>query len=68
MNKKSKLITALVVLFLTGVITGITGTRIAYRNMMPKFSKGHQFFRNGSKLTSANSLYRSNKTKKSLRS
>ena len=40
MNKKSKLITALVVLFLTGVITGITGTRIAYRNMLAKALEG----------------------------
>jgi hypothetical protein len=36
MNTKSKLIIAFVVLFLTGVITGVTGTRIAYRNMLAK--------------------------------
>ena len=40
MNKKSKLITALVVLFLTGVITGIMGTRISYRNMLDKALEG----------------------------
>ena len=36
MNTKSKLITAFVVLFLIGVITGVTGARIAYRNMLAK--------------------------------
>ena len=40
MNTKSKLITAFVVLFLTGVITGVTGTRIAYRNMLAKALEG----------------------------
>ena len=34
MNTKSKLTTAFVVLFLTGVITGVMGMRIVYRNML----------------------------------
>ena len=36
MNTKSKLIIAFVVLFLTGVVTGVMGTRIVYRNMLAK--------------------------------
>ena len=36
MNTKSKLTIAFVVLFLTGVITGVMGTRIVYRNMLAK--------------------------------
>ena len=36
MNTKSKLIIAFVVLFLTGVVTGVMGTRIGYRNMLAK--------------------------------
>jgi hypothetical protein len=36
MNTKSKLTTAFVVLFLTGVITGVMGMRIVYRNMLAK--------------------------------
>ncbi len=34
MNTKSKLTIAFVVLFLTGVITGVMGMRIIYRNML----------------------------------
>ena len=34
MNTKSKLTIAVVVLFLTGVATGVMGTRIIYRNML----------------------------------
>ncbi|MEN9022205.1 MAG: hypothetical protein ABF370_17040 [Verrucomicrobiales bacterium] len=34
MNTKSKLTIAFVLLFLTGVITGVMGTRIVYRNML----------------------------------
>ena len=34
MNTKSKLTIAFVVLFITGVITGVMGTRIVYRNML----------------------------------
>ena len=36
MNTKQKLIIAFVLLFLTGVITGVTGTRITYRNMLAR--------------------------------
>ena len=36
MNTKQKLIIAFIVLFLTGVITGVTGTRITYRNMLAR--------------------------------
>ena len=36
MNTKSKLTIAFVVLFLTGVTTGVMGTRIVYRNMLAK--------------------------------
>ncbi|MCH1506630.1 MAG: hypothetical protein L7V86_23845 [Verrucomicrobiales bacterium] len=36
MNTKSKLIIAFVVLFLTGVVTGVMGTRIVYRNKLAK--------------------------------
>ena len=36
MNTKSKLTIAFVVLFLTGVVTGVMGTRIVYRNMLAK--------------------------------
>ena len=34
MNTKSKLTIAFVVLFLTGVLAGVMGTRIVYRNML----------------------------------
>ena len=36
MNTKSKLTIAFVLLFLTGLVTGVMGTRIAYRNMLAK--------------------------------
>ena len=36
MNTKQKLIIAFAVLFVTGVITGVTGTRITYRNMLAR--------------------------------
>ena len=36
MNTKRKLIIAFVVLFVTGVITGVTGTRITCRNMLAR--------------------------------
>ena len=34
MNTRSKLAIAFVMLFLTGVVTGVMGTRIVYRNML----------------------------------
>ena len=36
MNTKSKITITFVVLFLTGVVTGVMGTRIVYRNMLAK--------------------------------